>query len=410
MSETEEEQEAAPRGKPNAYFAEKDRALTFTGSYRAVKPVPHGGQQTVKEEDTIGLEDACWCGQPAGHSWPGKSGGAPHPRRGTEMTNSINRRDLRAYHATLQAFVMHAVNNENLSYRMQKNAILIYPPDGSAPLKVHARNTDRQFRDIAKWWEQHVGELDLSKEGQKAAKREAAEVAVTDVVALAEKLNGPEHEVPEPAKVEVKVEPKVEAPKPAPPKPAPPKVALPKIEQVAAEQAAEVKQEAEWVPVPPPKTPPRADRNPSSVDYSVFETNGEQVRCKVHLGTEHEWIGTKAGMTGHWRTRHMETESLWGSEATAKKVDTAKARRIAAKVNEAITMLASIIDYDPLQEIEQLKRDLAAAIKRAEKAEAALEKGSSKEVAALKKENETLRKEADDAKARLALIQEAMKV
>lgn len=26
----------------------------------------------------------CWCGQPSGHDWPGKDGGAPHPRNGTE--------------------------------------------------------------------------------------------------------------------------------------------------------------------------------------------------------------------------------------------------------------------------------------------------------------------------------------
>jgi hypothetical protein len=31
--------------------------------------------------DPLGGRD-CWCGGPQGHEWPGKAGGAPHPRGG----------------------------------------------------------------------------------------------------------------------------------------------------------------------------------------------------------------------------------------------------------------------------------------------------------------------------------------
>jgi hypothetical protein len=30
--------------------------------------------------DALGSFDCCWCGEPHGHPWPGKSEGKPHPR------------------------------------------------------------------------------------------------------------------------------------------------------------------------------------------------------------------------------------------------------------------------------------------------------------------------------------------
>jgi hypothetical protein len=29
---------------------------------------------------SIGMWEDCWCGKPYPHGWPGKDGGAPHPR------------------------------------------------------------------------------------------------------------------------------------------------------------------------------------------------------------------------------------------------------------------------------------------------------------------------------------------
>lgn len=39
-----------------------------------------GGSASVSWRDTIGATDRCWCGHPAGHDWPGRAQGVPHPR------------------------------------------------------------------------------------------------------------------------------------------------------------------------------------------------------------------------------------------------------------------------------------------------------------------------------------------
>jgi hypothetical protein len=32
-------------------------------------------------DDPLGVLGGCWCGEPFGHDWAGKAGGAPHPRQ-----------------------------------------------------------------------------------------------------------------------------------------------------------------------------------------------------------------------------------------------------------------------------------------------------------------------------------------
>lgn len=38
--------------------------------------------ETAAREGRMGSGD-CWCGGPAGHDWPGKADGTPHPREVT---------------------------------------------------------------------------------------------------------------------------------------------------------------------------------------------------------------------------------------------------------------------------------------------------------------------------------------
>ena len=36
---------------------------------------------TGPDDHPLGAFGECWCGEPVGHDWEGKDGGAPHPRQ-----------------------------------------------------------------------------------------------------------------------------------------------------------------------------------------------------------------------------------------------------------------------------------------------------------------------------------------
>src|SRR5262245_8268035 len=145
------------RARAEQEWRRQHPADTFSGEYRGTRPPPHGGAAHV--HDSIGAEDLCWCGQPAGHMWPGKTVGAPHPREGNTMNTpvtKVDRRDLRAYHQRLQDFILKCVNEDRLTFRVAKNSTHLYPSDGTAKITVFARNTDRQMRQLQKWYLEHV--------------------------------------------------------------------------------------------------------------------------------------------------------------------------------------------------------------------------------------------------------------
>jgi hypothetical protein len=59
-----------------AQRAQVARARSSAAKYRPDKK----GTGTGEGLKTLGWEGGCWCGQPNGHTWPGKDKGSPHPR------------------------------------------------------------------------------------------------------------------------------------------------------------------------------------------------------------------------------------------------------------------------------------------------------------------------------------------
>ncbi len=63
--------EAAVRAAENSAAAKYTRIAKRKAAQRSHLPPPPG---------PIGRGGVCWCEQPNGHDWPGKTDGAPHPR------------------------------------------------------------------------------------------------------------------------------------------------------------------------------------------------------------------------------------------------------------------------------------------------------------------------------------------
>ena len=169
IDEEEEEEKKTP-GRPSAWWAEHkndvaeatDRAATFDGAVRGVRQGTHGGQATVRPEDTTGSLTYCWCGLPFDHDWPGKDRGRKHPREVSGMTAAtagaeqrIERRNLRAYNDDLVDVIVEAVNGYHARYRMQKNGIVLFPPDGTQGITLNARASARQVKSARLWFLRH---------------------------------------------------------------------------------------------------------------------------------------------------------------------------------------------------------------------------------------------------------------
>lgn len=334
MSEQEEENGGTSSGKPNAWWAkireeqlEEQQGDGYGGAYRGVKPAPHGGSVTVHAEDTIGAETTCWCGQPLGHSWPGKTVGAKHPKVGT-MSNPgvapdiLDRRDLRAFHRRLQDFILVCISDDGLRYRQTKNGVILYPPDGSTPITVHARNTDRQIRQLQKWYLEHVYVEPKDEKVEEKVDEEALR-------RLAEATNDPvEHPATEP-----KAEPE-KAPEPEPFRP------TEKVSDGPMRKQEPVSPNEEWVPLM------REKEGPSE----FFVTNGTQIRCirDECRGTDHEYIESVRSQGGHIRMYHTDTETLHGPDAKARAVATSRAiRQQRQKVMDAVEILIEAVGWEP---------------------------------------------------------------
>lgn len=360
MTEMEEEEEAAPRGRPNAYFADKDRT-GYDGAYRAV-PSVHGGQATVRPEETKGDFEHCWCGQQVDHDWPGKAGGAPHPKRGTDMHEKVSRNHLRGYHSTLQEFVIKAVNDYGLRVRFKANSLLLYPPDGSDPRSVYKRNTDRQLAGLGDWWRKHCA--------PSFKEEEVKEVTPEAVAKLAEKVNSPEHPVV--VKVEETAIPEVK------------KKFIPPLDRDVAkaiedgaraadeyERARQI-EDGEWYR--------HVLVTGELSDYIL--TDGTNFKCAV-CG---EVRDSSRGVSGHHQHIHGGAKARTHTpEARAKAEETKRRRRAENRLREAFETLAEAA---------------GVTIEGDDKLAAEVEK--------LRAENEKLRKERDEAKTRLALIRESL--
>jgi hypothetical protein len=376
-------------GRPNAWWAaqrqqeaeeKKDHpehltedpagSDTFGGGFRAVRPAPHGGAVAV--EEAIGAEDLCWCGEPLGHDWPGKDRGRKHPKgeavtMSRQMTGTVDRRDLRGYHAEIQEFIMQCINVDGLSFRIGRNSMLLYPPDNTSPVTVYARNTDRQVRQLRKWYVTHV--YPHIKHDEPETEQEQ-QVSKEEIEALADAVND-----------------KVEHPK--------------KETHPEPEPEPEEEEEAEVVPVAPPEggadewVPYVRERSGPSPN---IVTNGVLYKCLWCENTDHPFVtDVRRGIGGHNRMQHQDTTNIHGPEARAKAIETGRANRMKEQVQTAIDTLYAAIGVE------------AADRKKMEELEATVDRltGQLREQNTLQEQLDLMTKRAEEAEAKLALVREA---
>lgn len=436
MDDDDEKRKATGGPRPNAYWErvrheqeeeEKQDPDTYTGSFRGVKAHPHGGQATVKPEQTLGSED-CWCGEPAGHDWPGKAQGRKHPRKAstvnTQVAETVDRRDLRAYHSRLQDFIIQCVNDDGLRFRLGKNSCILYPPDGTSPATVYARNSDRQVRQLQKWYVTHVYPS-IEAAMKETAAAEPKEVTDEDLARLRETVVDPaEHPAkktaataepePEEAPEEVPqndperfVEPDEREHHPPVEKPmGDGKVRLLYGEEAKAylrqqELLANRASDDEWVPW----------IKSDNTDHPRVETNGTQYRCKECLNTDHPLLSSDSrSIGGHNRIYHTDTSNMYGKEARDKAVDSSRSAKLKVRMEEAALLLLNGLGEDsPLAKMDALTKQIAELTR----ANARLQKDltAAQKVPVVEDKTEELAaaiKRADEAEARLALMREAL--
>lgn len=389
MTEQDEEEEVTTtqRGRPNAYFArikaeqeeeleQREHGDTFSGDFRGTRPAPRGGAAHVRPDHTLGTDELCWCGQPLGHDWPGKSVGAKHPKESnvsvdTGTLPNLDRKDLRAYHRRLQDFIVNCVNVEGLRYRMTKNSVLLFPNDGTSPMSVYARNTDRQLRQLQKWYIEHV--------------YQAEEVTPEEIRRLADAKNNPaEH-------------PKAERPA--------------EIDAITVNAPAEHPQYQDTPADPEEYLPPVStdEWHPYVTNEGVTSprivTNGTRWRCTDCANTDHPLDSDNIrSVGGHNRIYHTDTSNLRSDEAKQKAVETRRANLIAnSKINQAIELLIDFAGYELPQadtaELEALTMRVTDAEARASQA--------LKDMHAAEERAEVAEKRAEELETKLALIREA---
>lgn len=365
--EEEEEQASSTKGRPNSYFAHlrDEDPDAYDARFRAVPSPGRGGAKHVGPEQTLGTEEFCWCSQPAGHDWPGKDSGVPHPTEG-ELAEQpyIQRKSLSAYHRNLADLLVQAVNHRGCRYRTGKNSIILYPPDGSEPYTVHARSSDRQVKTFAAWYEKHV----IAPLFAEAATDTEGSASTEELTRLAQQVNDPvEH--PDP--------PKVKAPTPAPPakKAAPPR---------------SVTEPGGWGPY--------VNRENEQHEHVEHDGHGH-FRCRTCLGTESAWSGEVNGVGGHVRMWHRDRSGLYTPEAEQKRAESRARNAVENEVKVAMRALARIIGVETVD--PKKIRDLEAEVRSLREENGRLKRGGADVDAANRR--------ADEAEARLALIQEAMR-
>ncbi len=363
----EDEEKKGTPGRPNAWWAEHksdvveagSRAATFDSAVRGVSQGPHGGSASVRPEDTKGSLTYCWCGLPFDHDWPGKERGRKHPRDVSGMTATagstqqrIERRQLRAYNDDLVDVIVEAVNGYGARYRMQKNGIVLFPPDGTQGITMNARSGDRQVKQARLWFLRHcVGVGDDGK---------PTNPLVADAEVLTEDHERRLGKVIETTREEAAEQ--LAVMKSAP-------------DLVAEQQASSVTEptEAEWVPYV----------DTAGVENEFFETDGTTLRCKVCKDTPDAYsTNNSRGIGGHIRIRHRDNSTMYSPEARAKAQESRRSNKLTRQVEEAITTLSEAIGYTPPADTKELDK--------------------------LRAENEVLRRRAEDAEARLQLMKEAL--
>lgn len=262
----------------------------------------------------------------------------------TATDRRLDRRDLRAYHQRLQDFVMKCVNGDGIRFRIAKNSVILYPPDGSQPVTVFARSGDRQVRQLQKWYVEHVHQ---EPEAEGPVDEEA-------LSRLSEAVNNPvEHPTPqkkEPAvTTEVQQQPAQED-----------RPSTPVIRERA--RAANAKK-GNWRPYVTEK----------GGEHPLVITDGETLKCSSELcvGTDHEYLKSNMSIGGHMRIYHSETvKDFYSEETIAKRVESNKHGRLVGEVIKAMEILGeavqvpvgSNVDAERVKELEAENAELKARI------------------------------------------------
>jgi hypothetical protein len=382
-----------------AYYAGRDdgerraNASFEAAGFRAVPTGKHGGSQTVKPEDTLGSLNFCWCGLPKGHTWPGKFSKPPrpHPRKvqvhgmstAESTTQHMERSSLRGYNSEVADLVMKAVNKFGVKYKFTNASVVLYPPDGTAPFTVRARNGERGVKIMRRWFAAHCIPEDMSPE-EAAAKIQIKDVDAEVVKDLAEAMNSEEHlaKLEEEQKAKAKAKPR---PKPAGQdgEPPTPPIATPEAEEPDPEN---------WVPYYQGKG--KGHENSAGVKHPYALTNGTEVWCE-----EHHWLGKPSGLGGHTRTHHRDTTTLWGREAKEKALSTYFTNKAHHQVEEAIELLRTAIGVSASGDVDALTEERDKLQVRFDKLNT--------ENTQLRLEIGDLRTSIAELKAKLALLREA---
>lgn len=354
--EDDDEEEKGTPGRPNRWWAEHkgdvqdaaEAAATYDGAVTATRQGTHGGEKNVTT--ATGSIDYCWCGLPFGHDWPGKDQNRKHPKEMSDMTTTgatsqqrIERRQLRAYNDDIVDVITEAVNGYHARYRMQKNGIVLFPPDGTQGITLNARASARQVKSARLWFLRHC--VGVGEDG------EAINPLVSDVEVLKEDHDRRLGRVSEEDRQEMR------------------KV----IDEIKTDPANDETSVTD-VPEPEPEhvEPWVPYVGSDGEENEFFETDGTTLRCKVdgYVAESSRSIG------GHIRTSHRDTTSLHSPEARAKATESKRLNRVTREVAETIERLSAVIGFtvqpDPTV-VEALQAENAALRKRAEDAEAKLQ-------------------------------------
>jgi hypothetical protein len=406
--EEEEEEDVGQKTTRSAYFAGRhDAEEGFGAGFRGVPGVPHGGSKSVSADDITGSMDLCWCGQPFDHDWPGKADGRKHPRKTIFMTPTtdtsdqrIERRSIRAYHADLQDIILTAVNEYQVKYRITPHSVILFPPDGTNPYTIHARNGDRQRNAAQKWFVRHCVPKDQPiRDAKKAVSTKP--VNEDTIKELAEQVNSEEHLAKLAAEQAQQAEP--ETPTPVEPEP-PVEQAQEPVEEPAAEPEAEaelVAADENWKPYYKGKS--RYNQGVKSERYLINDAG--QVKCRECEGQP--IIGNARSTGGHTRTHHTDTSTLWGPKAKEKGVQTFFTNKAIGHVQEGIALIQAALEITPPAadtSALEAQRDKLESEKHVLQTENAALKS---EVGELKTEVTDLKTKLGELEAKFALAKEA---